>query len=495
MMLEKLKPLLPCVLLTGIITVFFLLPNSNFTIDSWYYAACVKHQYDIFGNSHHLLYNFFGLQTWHFLNLFHPVSAAKALLLMNAFAAAISLLLFTQIIKLAGYSLSNAIIITVLAASSFGFLRFATDAETYVLPIMWTLASAYAYLKSNTLVNTFLAGVFAVLAICTHQLQIWWALALFIYTWKFSGRGAKHGLLLSAILLLTPIVYFQLYVLGRYCNISFIGFLLGQYSSGGAGIDISVSALILTFINFFRTFVQVHGQIGFLFSQYFTMAGLVIVTLLGLFYVFFTKRQGILKTEKSKTNQRIDLLFLLTAIFNLIFAFLSSGNAEFMAMLPFLIWAFLAFRYQLKFDNAILIPALILLIWNLSTGIIPAACLDISRTNTQTNYYKQHSDALFVFENKAQVENQICYNFGFQDQNRFIKLQDIKQYLDSGKTIYTDLGNVNTKYSRAALLKNSEENSLLNTYTLIKIDSFQNLYGKNYIYLVRKKDEKAIFAP
>ncbi len=495
MMLEKFKSLLPFFFLTGLFAVFFLLPNSNLTIDSWYYAACVKHQNDIFGNSHHVLYNYFGLQTWHFLNLIYPVSAVKALLIMNAFAASISLILFIQIVKLGGYSLSNAVIIAVLAASSFGFLRFATDAETYVLPIMWTFASAYAYLNSSTLVNTFLAGVFAVLAICTHQLQIWWALALFIHTWKFSGRGIKHGLLLSATLLLTPIIYFQFYVLGRYCNISFIGFLLGQYSSGGAGIDVSISALILTFINIFRTFFQVHGQIGFLFSQYITIASLVIVTFAGLIYLFFTKRQGILKIEKKKSNQRTELLFLLTAIFILLFAFLSSGNAEFMAMLPFLILAFLAFRYQLKFDNAILIPALMLLVWNLSTGIIPSACLDISRTNTQTIYYKQHPDALFVFENKAQVENQVCYIYGFEDQNRFIKLREIKQYLDSGKTIYTDLGNLNTKYSRAALLKNQEENELLNAFSLIKSDSFQNLYGKNYIYLVRKKDEKAIFAP
>lgn len=495
MMLEKLKSLLPFFFLSGLLAVFFLLPNSNLTIDSWYYAACVKHQNDIFGNSHHLFYNYFGLQTWHLINFIHPVSAANALLLMNAFAASISLLLFIQIIKIAGYSLSNAIILAVLAASSFGFLRFATDAETYVLPIMWTLASAYAYLKSNTLVNTFLAGVFAVLAICTHQLQIWWALALIIHTWKFSGRGIRHGFLLTSILLITPLIYYQFYVVGRYCNVSFIGFLLGQYSSGGAGIDISIKALVLTLINFLRTFLQVHGQIGFLFNQYFVSSCLVVITLAGLVYLAFTRRQEILKIEKKNSNHRTAILFLLTAIFNILFAFLSSGNAEFMAMLPFLLIAFMAFRYQLTLDNTLIIPALIMLVWNLCSGIIPSACLNISRTDTQVKFYKQHSEALFVFENKAQVENQFCYLYGFEDQNRFIKLSDITQYLDSAKSIYTDLGNINTKYSRAALLKNHEENDLLSAFTLIKSDSFQNLYGKNYIYLVRKKDEKAIFAP
>lgn len=495
MMLEKFKSLLPFFFLTGLFAVFFLLPNSNLTIDSWYYAACVKHQYDIFGNSHHLLYNFFGLQTWHFLNLIYPVGVVKALLIMNAFAASISLILFIQIVKLGGYSLSNAVIITVLAASSFGFLRFATDAETYVLPIMWTLASAYAYLKSNTLVNTFLAAVFAVIAICSHQLQIWWALALFIYTWKFSGRGIKHGLLLSSVLLITPFIYYQFYVVGRYCNVSFLGFLLGQYNSGGAGIDISIKALLFTFVNFFRTFLQVHGQISFLFSQFFILACLVLITLVGLVYLVFTKRQEILKIEKKNSNNRTALLFLLTAIFNLIFAFLSSGNAEFMAMLPFLLVAFMAFKFQLTFDNTLMMPASIILVWNLCTGIIPSSQLNISRTDTQVNFYKQHSEALFVFENKAQVENQICYQYGFKDQGRFIKLSEIKQNLDSGKTIYTDYRNVNTKFSRAAFLKNSEEYILLKSFTLIKTDSFQNLYGKNYIYLVRKKDEKAIFAP
>lgn len=483
------KKYLPYALLLLITVLCFLFPNNNTTIDSWYYAACVKHHYDLFNNSHHLLYNFFGYKFSQFLNVFYPVDALGSLQILNASASAISVLLFSQILKLIGYSPKNAVIITAFCASGFGYLRFATDAETYILPLMWTFCSAYFYIKSDKLIYTVLASFFAVIAVCTHQLQIWWTLALFIHVCFLSNRTLKSKILFSLILLFIPVIYFQTYVVGRFCNVSFLGFIYGQYSSGGAGIDISFKALLLTLVNFFRTFLQVHGQVFYLAKKYPVITITVLAILLKMLVFLFLKRREMIKFQKRELPGTYSTLFLLTFIFNLIFAFVSSGNAEFMVMLPFMMTAYIASKYNLIIYTRSLIIILFMLVWNLFTGILPSTFENISKTDLQADLYIHHPETFFVFENKAQVENQVCYITNFESGQRFLRLQDIGKYLDSGKTIYTDFGNVNTKFSRAALLKNSEENSLLNAYTLIKSDSFQNLYGKNYIYLVRKKDE------
>ncbi|MFM6982650.1 MAG: hypothetical protein ACKOXF_00860 [Chitinophagaceae bacterium] len=483
------KKNLPYAIILLIVVFCFLFPNNNTTIDSWYYAACVRHHYDLFNNSHHLLYNFFGYNFHQFLNVFSPVSALKSLQLLNTSASAISLFLFYHILKLIGCSLKNAAIITAFCASGFGFLRFATDAETYILPLMWTFLSAYFYIKSDKLLHTSLASFFAVIAVCTHQLQIWWTLALFIHICFLSKRTLKSRIVFSAILLLIPLIYFQTYVICRFCNVSFIGFIYGQYNSGGAGIDISFKALLLTFVNFFRTFLQVHGQLIYLAKKYPVTTIIVLIILLKMLVFLFLKRREILKFQNKERPGNYSFLFLLTFIFNLLFAFVSSGNAEFMVMLPFMLTAYIASNYNLIIYTRSLIIILFMLVWNLSTGILPSTFENISKTDLQADIYMQHPDAFFVFENKAQVENQVCYTTNFEFTNRFISADQIRLYLDSGKIVYTDLGLKTTEFSRASFLKKDDQNDLLKNYNLTKTDSFQNLYGKNYIYLISKKDE------
>jgi hypothetical protein len=491
----RLKKYSPYIALALLIVVYFSFPNNNLTIDSWYYAACVKFNFDIYSNSHHLLHNYFGLKTFQFLSLFTNSSALQSLQLMNASAAALCLIVFVQIIKLAGYSTRNAVLITSFCGATFGFLRFATDAETYILPVLWTLCSAYFYLKSENIVYTALASLFAVVAVCTHQLQIWWALALFIHLWFYSSRTLISKFVFSTLLLLIPFIYFQCYVMDRFCNVSFLGFLLGQYGTGGASLDLSLNALLLTFVNFFRTFLQVHGQISFWIAKYPYLSLLTIVALIKILMFIWLRRHDIIHFQKTKTNNTITIVFLLTGVFNLLFAFLSSGNAEFMVMLPFMLTAYMSFKYSLFIRTRFLLVAAFMSIWNIYFGLLPNCIDNLTKTDRQTQWYINYPEAYFVFENKPQVENQVCYQTNFDTENRFITIEDISKHLDSGRAIYTDVGLKTTRLSRASLLKKEQENVLLNSFKMNKVDSFQNLYGKNYIYLISKKDEKSIFAP
>lgn len=485
----------PYIALVLLIVVYFIFPNNNTSIDSWYYAACVKFNFDIFSNSHHLLYNYFGLKTFKFFSLFSNISALQSLQLMNASAAALCLIVFAQIIKLAGYSTRNAVIITTFCGATFGFLRFATDAETYILPILWTLCSAYCYLKSENTVYTALAALFAVIAVCTHQLQIWWALALFIHLWFYSRRTLISKSLFSVLLLLIPYIYYLCYFTNAYADISIKEYVLGQYNTGGAGLDLSLSALLLTFVNFFRTFLQVHGQIYFWIAKYPYLSLFVAAALIKILMFIWLRRHDIIYFQKAKATTTITVVFLLTGIFNLLFAFLSSGNAEFMVMLPFLLTAYISFKYTLFIRTRFLLVAAFMSIWNVYFGLLPNCFDNLTKTDKQTQWFINHPGAYCVFDNKPQVENQVCYQTNFETKNRFITIEDIGKHLDSGRVIYTDMGLKTTRLSRASLLKKEQQNDLLKSFKMNKVDSFQNLYGKNYIYLISKKDEKSIFAP
>jgi hypothetical protein len=490
----RLKKYSPYITLALLIVVFFSFPNNNSTIDSWYYAACVKFNFDIFSNSHHLLYNYFGLKTFQFFSHFSNISALQSLQFMNASAAALCLLVFVQIIKLAGYTTRNALIITSFCGATFGFLRFATDAETYILPVLWTLCSAYCYLKSEKIVYTALAALFAVIAVCTHQLQIWWALALFVHLWFYSRRTFVSKFVFSILLLLIPFIYFQCYVMDRFCNVSFLGFLLGQYNTGGASLDLSLSALLLTFVNIFRTFLQVHGQIIFWIAKYPFLSLIIVAALIKILIFIWLRRHDIIQFQKTNPNN-ITVVFLLTGIFNLLFAFLSSGNAEFMVILPFILTAYVSFKYSLFIRTRFLLLTAFMSIWNIYFGLLPNYFDNLTKTDSQTQWIINHPEAYFVFDNKPQVENQVCYQTNLETKNRFIAFDEIGKYLDSGKLIYTDLGLKTTRLSRASLLKKEQKSDILKSFKLNKVDSFQNLYGKNYIYLISKKDEKSIFAP
>jgi hypothetical protein len=160
--------------------LFICLPNQNPNIDSWYYAACVKHGQNLI-NSHHLLFNFWGSLFHEFITLFSSkITAIQSLTILNSISATLTLIVLYRLLINSGQNNYGALLLGLTAGACFGFIRFATDAETYILPILFSILSTYYYSKSKRYLHLGLSAFFAVLAVCTHQLHIWWTLAIYI---------------------------------------------------------------------------------------------------------------------------------------------------------------------------------------------------------------------------------------------------------------------------------------------------------------------------
>lgn len=287
--------------------------------------------------------------------------------------------------------------------------------------------------------------------------------------------------------ILVPAIYYVAFLHSGSQAMSFTGFITGEYSKGNASIDISVTSFLLTIVNFIRTFIQVHGQVIFLFKQYLPVCLILIIFCLGSVVYGISKKGFKMKVVKTISGNGYPFLFPLAFIMHLLFAFISTGNAEFMVMLPFLIVLFLGSKYRFEDTGILKYLTLSLFVWNFGISILPNALLDIHKVDHQVQTTMKNPAACFIWKNKPLVENRISYLSGFRHSACFLKLKtlsgnDIDSLLSAGRAIYTDLPNKGSGYNRETYLSDDEANPTLGRYRLIPVDTFQNLYGINYIY-------------
>lgn len=465
--------------------LYLLLPSSNANIDSWYYAACVKHSENLI-NSHHLLFNVFGRIFYVTLHtIYKGTDALHALFIMNALAAAVSLLYFFKILILLKQNKEVAMALTLFCGSCFGFFRFATDAETYILPLSFSLISTYYYIRSTSIASILIASIFSALAVLTHQLHLWWSLAICLHLLinKNIQLSKKIGFIVLQFLI--PLSYFIAFKFNQNIQTNFITFILGEYSKGNAGIDVSFNSIILTGINSVRTIFQIHGNIGLLLERYPFVFALVFSSMVYIIFHFHKKNRLNLHMVPKKDASTFSSLFLTAFILHLIFAFVSSGNAEFMVMLPFLAVAYFAGKFEFKSLRPALPLTLCLLIWNLSVGIVSNYFFNFNSTLAQEKMMLDNPKALFLWQNKPLIENRICYKFGFHHPYKFLDYDSLEISLENNAVIYTDIGKTNEPINRQSFFK-SPVFKFGTGIKLSKIDSFDNFYGKNYIQLISK---------
>ena len=155
-----------------------------------------------------------------------------------------------------------------------------------------------------------------------------------------------------------------------------------------------------------------------------------------------------------------------------------------MAMLPFLFVAYITVAYNFQCNkNAFLIPVVIF-IWNIYFGLIPLRFENINKISTQVNYTRTLKNDYFLWSNKPLIENKLTYETGFYKQYNFTTLDSINVLLKEGKIVYTDLSNTKTAFSRESMLNSDLKTRAIDRCALVKVDSFENLYGKNYIYKI-----------
>lgn len=423
--------------------VYSLFPSINNTNDAYMYAADIREGIDLF-YPHHLLYNVLGYVC---SQLFHIHDTLSFLCLLNALGAIGCLCVFRKILLFKLES-EKVVPLLLLVGSCWGFMRYATDVETYIIPLFFSLAASCCWLYKRSF---FLTSLLAAIACLFHQIHFFWWLGLGLFAiYQSSPIRIKALVVYIGAACIVPLSYVLVYLF--YPQVegdNIIHYVFHDYfyvESVGFSFK---HAVLLTPVNLIRTLIQVHGYIPSLLQNYFY--GGIGIILLGTCLVLFIK--SILHKRICYKNEGIDKELDYFAkchgyifILQLCFAFLSNGNAEFMVMLPFAFTIYFSFRYYINSDTVKWI-ALAMFSWNICIGILPLHYLEIyPYKKIETFINKQSPDTNFVISNYPQLYNMLRYDYPHRKYNLYEKEDEVSGWF------YTDLINNEYPLSRFSIL-------------------------------------------
>lgn len=459
--------------------IYIFLPSTNNSLDAFAYAAEAK-SLDTLFRPHHLLYNIFGYAS----SLLGIKNSLSAMIFVNGLFA-VGCLIIMRSILLRLTSREVCAFAVLFLGSCFGFMRFATENETYIVPLFFSLWASLNYLRSK---NNFTTSLLASIACIFHQIHFFWWLGLFILA-LFEGKSkGKTFMTFFAGALIVPIAYLLVFFFTEHDANNIFEYVFHDYIAiEGVEFSIKPIALLLTPISFIRSFVQVHGYFYPLIQKYHLFI-LPILTSIILFIVgVFKLRKSITKKRDSYLSQkRFASSHLLIFFLQLIFAFISDGNAEFMVMLPFAFSIFFFAKYDIK-----IIPlkcfSLGLLIWNLFLGVVPYHFLSLNADKKLAEYIRDNPSNLYILSDRIKIEKILDYNYPDEKFN-------IKSYTgDLDSIIYqtklpalTDIVNNTFSMSRSTMV-NSNDQSVFDKYNLVKADSLIYNLGILNITRIEKK--------
>ncbi|MCC3157905.1 hypothetical protein LJ737_11700 [Hymenobacter sp. 15J16-1T3B] len=481
-----------------------LLPTRNSTADAWYYAACVRYGHDLL-LPHHLLYNAVGWLWLRLLGPLHP-EAIHALLALNALAYGGVLLGLRQLLRRLTGAEGLRLALLAAAGCSFGLLRFATENETYVLPLLlsvWASVAWLRHLRTATLPPLLLAGLLAAGACLLHQVQACWWLGLLIGTALYSPRRGA-GWWFAAPALLVPLAYWlalDYWQLPR-TPASLVRFALHDFLTGAAGAPASLpKAALLTVANVVRTFAQVHGSTLALLRR---LPGLAAVPVLGLAGVLWAwlrrprhpealRSPAALPPAQVRAARRTHGLVMLL---HLGFAAWATGNAEFMVMLPVLL-ALLLTAAPSTLARPLTAAAGALLAWNLAFGLVPNHLLDFTNLPPLLARVRQEPRTWFLLDNHNLALNRLHYLTGRDGQPNVLPAPELllakhrwtpaqlQQWLRAqqrgGHRLSTDVLGGPRLLDRAALVRSAEAAELLRGFRPAVRDTFPTFFGPRYL--------------
>jgi hypothetical protein len=437
----------------------FFLPNQNHSADAWDYAAALKHQFDLF-ETHHLLHN---LPAWLvqqvLVSASIKVEPIALMCLLNALYGVFVLQVLVTIFKRRGFSDSQIIPLVLLAGASWGMLRFMSENETYILPILFSLLGVNALEKSK-LNNSplYQAGFWFAFACLFHQLQVWWWLAGLITLLVASPKYVVSYLLPA---LVVPVTYLLVHFLvwekpatAQALGESFFHVLVeGNLATVNFG-----NTFLLWLIGIGRSFIQMHGYFAILpgldlkWYLAFTLLPLALLYLVWQFWV----------TKKNARFTPIKLGWILPLLL-LAFCFYSGGNAEFLVGLPI---ALLLWLQPTLEGNLLRNIGLWILAWNVSLGLAPLNRYEFQPFQQEAKFISENPDALYISDYSTEINAILIYQSGL---NTYLSRpgkdgvpsdstleNDISTAFKQGKRVFTSSLN-KLPLSRAGLLANSNE--------------------------------------
>jgi hypothetical protein len=481
-----------------ILLIFFILyisyPSGFSTTDAWYYAAVVRHDGELF-HPFHLLYNLLGK-----IFCIVPVSLGfdvlGSLKVMNAVFAVAALLALQLILRKINIGNLNVTIVTLLTGSSFAFMRYATENETYIVPLAFALFSSLFFLRHSfnpDRKHIILSALMASLAVLFHLTYIiWWLVILAGFMKPFR---LSRLLTFTAVSLIIPASYlFAVIFTAPGESIVSSAELFADQVSGNVSFGLTFKGLMLGLISFIRSFIQVHG---YMFSMVRETPLWIIPALIstGLFIVslFWLPDVRSIRIERKFVIMHFYILLL-----NFLFALISFGNAEFMVMIPavaFMILMVLTVNYEKFF----LFIASGMLLWNISYGLIP---LSAGRGDSAKFLLeKSAGDNLIISSDDQLLISYGYYETGKREYTNILKSPSayrLKGYepgslemrIDSallqGRSVYTDcIGE--TPLSRASIVAGESDSEFFSRYEAVTEKEWYSRRGAVYVKRITGK--------
>lgn len=480
--------------IVGFGILYLVFPTNNSTSDAYGYATGTA------PGAHHLLYDW--LCNFVFTSCgFHGDKTLAILKAINAIFAASSLFIFYRL--LSEMRAKNIVGWIFVAASCFGFMRFSTENETYILPIFFSLFGTYyllLYEKENRSHQLILSFLLLAIGVLFHQMHIFWALAataslLFRtqFKWKHIIVPLSAGILVLSIHIFSAI----------NAGVSLSQWLFRDVYDGLVELTPGVLNFKLTAINFMRSFIQFHGNIAYLGEFALVSPSMVLSLILFVTAIVLLLLRRYRPSFRKDSKLPITSTALLFAfVLHLVFAWYSVGNAEFMVMLPILAFLYLAGKFN--FSQAFLYClGSALFLWNLATAIVPAHFLDYEKNLLSQNKMMKRGPQLFISQNKVMTENYYHYTYDRSESYPldFLRIELVKSPADmqsdsilhatikaafyTALPVYTDCVNYPAPLSRKTFLSGNKNEQFFKSYALQKADSFDNFFGRVYIYRVR----------
>lgn len=489
-----------------------LLPTRNSTTDAWYYAACVRHGFELF-QPHHLLYNAVG---WMWLRLLPGTpDALAALKVLNALAFGGCLLVLRDLLRrVAGTAVPVAGWLLV-AGSSFAMLRFATENETYILPLLCSLLASRSWWRAcaepQRPSSWLMAGAWAAVAALLHQIHAGWWIGLMVGA-LLSGLKGMQGRMQAIVLFMLPALAIPL----AYAAVlpawglpltlpAWWHFVFRDLYAGHAGAAPSGHTLLLTAINLIRTFGQLHGTTFALVQRFPAMLGVVLVCLglAGLAARRLWQKPTVAPRhaalEPASLFFRVHLLILLLQLGCAVWA---EGNAEFMVMMPVL--AALLLVQRIWSGRALTYLGTALLLWNLTFGLLPAHLLRTGHTELLLARLTREPQAWWLLSDPNLALNQLQYATGQREVRANVlpapallvkrpgySVPKFREWLAerraAGQPVYTDALGGPKLLDRARITQGGDEAQLplLAGYHLARVDSFPTSFGTVYLTQIK----------
>lgn len=383
-----------------------------------------------------------------------------------------------------------------ICGSSFGFIRFATENEAYILPLFFAALGLFAlqiYFQKNSKKHLYLAFVFLALAVASHQSYVFFYAAVALYMVYTQGRNWRTWL---AFLLPTAIVFLVYLLASHIQNQPLWLWIIKDANDGLVSLKPGIQNFTFTLINLIRTFTQVHGNIPILLKTFpvlYPLTGLAAFGIaMGLYFAIKS-----IKKQAGNAFPPIAKVASIAALLQLLFAWFSVGNAEFMVMLPLLFSIILAATLSFS-PRSLGCIGIGIFIWNLSLSLIPSAFIDFENKAELRKKLEFHKPQYFISHNAIEYQNYLglYLDTGYLipcQMNRRMPYLVLKSPADEGanfvlpksmKTI-TDCIQYPEPKNRHSMVSGNANQAFFKQYKTVLIDSVPSFYGTIYLYQIK----------